>query len=383
MTWVEYLEPFANAVGKPVIDIAAALQAEVGGQQDQAIELLSDEAYTPFESLKTCLSGLNIPPAVLRKSVGLLRKKAPTPDPLISGTPWATGTSILPPILDDTSFIEALKVGGELKVGVTEIVSAIKATLAKKVGLFEIPNKLSEKMEAFAETCEQPVGKDFIEIRNLVVERNYAEVMHVLGIKGSFVTESRKTTFLAKLESTLWNEIKSFYDILANWNNTWAQTSNNPAILFQQMAMLINSGSVVNAGPAIRPPDTSVLKDAAESLINVMNRIFAGYGIPIARAMAFEAQKIKTILSNENLPAMIGAGSREIMLKMLGSDVANDYIRMERNLIQFIIAAMEYPKITADIEIRYLAEMLNLGSAIDFNKLSAPSTDTRSKHKSF
>lgn len=378
MTWEEYLKPFADAVGKSIEEITLALKAEVGEPSDQAIEVLSSEEFTPFDSLKTSLASLNIPSAILRKSIGLLRKKAQAPETMM------TGTSILPAILDDTSFIEALKVGGELKVGVTEIISAIKATLAKKVGLFDIPSRLSEKMEDFAETCEQPVGAEFIEIRNLVVERNYAEVMHVLGIKGSFVTESRKSTFLSKLESSLWNEIKSFYNVLSTWNQTWVQTSNNPSILIQQISLMFSGGSgVAGLSPAIQPPDTSILKDAAESLINAMNRIFAGYGIPIARALAFEAQKIKAILSNENLPAMIGAGSREIMLKMLGADVANDYIRLERNLVQFIIAAMEYPKITSNIEILYLSEMLKLGSAIDFNKLSSSMTESKTKHKTF
>lgn len=294
-----------------------------------------------------------------------------------------TGSSLLPSIPDDSSFLEALKIGGELKVGTTEIISAIKATLAKKVGLFEIPSKLAEKMEAFAETCEEPVGKEFLEVRNMVIERSYAEVMSVLGIKGSFVTEGRKNSFLSKLESSLWVEVKSFYEMLSNWNRTWGETSNNPTILAHQIALLMG-GSTGGVAPAMmQPPDTSVLKDAAEALINVMNRVFSGYGIPIARALAYEAQRIKTILENDRLPSMIGAGTREMMLKMLETDVASDYVRLERNLVQFIVAVMEYPKITPNTEILYLSEMLKLGSAIDFNKLNRDQVEVRNKHKTF
>lgn len=377
MTWEEYIKPFADSVGKTIKEVTEALKSEVGEPSDQAIEVLSNEEYTPFDSLKDSLSALRIPSAILRKNIILLRKKITPSDPIIMGS------SLLPSIPDDSSFLEALKVGGDLKVGITEIISAIKATLAKKVGLFEIPSKLVEKMESFAETCQDPVGKEFFEVRNMVIEKSYAEVMSVLGIKGSFVTESRKNSFLSKLESSLWVEIKSFFDLLANWNRTWAETSNNPTILTHQIALLID-GSSSGVSPAMmQPPDTSILKDASEALINVMNRIFSGYGIPIARALAYEAQKIKSILENEQLPSMIGAANREIMLKMLNTDVASDYVRLERNLVQFIVAVMEYPKITPNTEILYLSEMLKLGSAIDFNKLNKDQAEVKSKHKSF
>jgi hypothetical protein len=377
MSWEEYIKPFADAVGKTVEDVTAALKSEVGDPSDEAIEVLSNEEFTPFDSLKNCLSTLDIPSAILRKNIKLLRKKVEPADPMI------IGSSLLPSIPDDSSFLEALKVGGELKVGITEIISAIKATLAKKVGLFEIPSKLAQKMESFAETCEEPVGKEFLEVRNMVIEKSYAEVMSVLGIKGSFVTESRKNTFLSKLESSLWIEVRSFYDQLSNWNYTWGETTNNPTILAHQIALMMGGDSGGVAPAMMQPPDTSVLKDAAEGLISVMNKIFSGFGIPIARALAYEAQRIKKILENDKLPSMIGAANREMMLRMLEADVASDYVRLERNMVQFIVAVMEYPKIAPNTEILYLSEMLKLGSAINFNKLNKDQAEVISKHKSF
>jgi len=170
---------------------------------------------------------------------------------------------------------------------------------------------------------------------------------------------------------------------LVSWNQTWINTTNNPLVMFQQLSTMI-SGGATGASPAmIQPPDTSVLRDAAESLIATMNRIFAGYGIPIARALAYEAQRIKTIMDNDKLPAMIGAANRELMLKMLDSDITSDYVRLERNLVQFVVSIMEYPKIEAQTELLYLSEMLKLGSAIDFNKLSWTKAENKNKLKSF
>lgn len=88
------------------------------------------------------------------------------------------------------------------------------------------------------------------------------------------------------------------------------------------------------------------------------------------RAMAYEAQKIKEVLENPKLPMMVGAENRERMLKMLGVDVAGDYVRLERNLVQYIVAIMEYPKTAQDqSEVIYLNAMLQLGSSIPWSKL--------------
>jgi hypothetical protein len=243
---------------------------------------------------------------------------------------------------------------------------------------------LSEKMEKFAEDCDDPVGTEFFEIRNIVIKKSYADIMHALGIEGAFVTESRKNNFLEKLESKLWSEIINFSNQLTNWNKTWTETSNNPAVLTSTIASIVSGGNP-NLMPTgmMGPPDTAYLKDAAESVITVINKIFAGFGIPIARALAYEAQKIVTILENNKLPMMIGATSKEMMLKMLGVDVSNDYFRLERSLVQYIAAIMELPKIgPGQNEILYLSEMLKLGVSINFNQLTN-NIKTRQTHTTF
>lgn len=381
--WIDKIQPFADAVGHTIDEVTEALKPELGEPTDQALEVLGNESYTPFASLQTCLSALNIPPAILRKNIQLLRTKPviETPTNVFS----MSMTTILPPILDDKSFLEALKVGGVLKVGITEVTSAIKAALAKKVRLFDIPKMLADKMEQFAEDCNEPVGTEFFEIRNMVIKKNYADVMHALGIEGSFVTESRKDTFLKKLESVLWDEISNFQNQLAGWNKNWNETASNPAMLTTTIVSALSggAGAVMPTG-MMQPPDTAYLKDAAESTITVINKIFAGFGIPIARALAYEAQKIKTILENDRLPMMIGATNRELMLKMLGVDVTSDYVRLERNLVQYVVALMEYPKITSgQNELLYLSEMLKLGVSIDFNRVIHNSNSKSKQHSSF
>lgn len=366
--WAKKVQPFAVAVGKSLEEVTEALKAEVGEPGPQALEALASEEYTPFESLKQALASLSIPPAILRKNVGLLReeKKVAVSD---AGA-MARYSAVLPSIPDDTSFVESLKIGGVLKVGITEIVSAVKAALADRVKFYDLPGLLKNRMEETAETLEEPCSAEYYELRKMVLKRSYSEVLTALGIEGSsFITEAGKAGFLKKLESLLWNEVENFHGSVLAWNKSWMDTAGNPGVLAAAMTSAMGGGGIPTG--MMQPPDTAHLRDAAEATIMTINKVFAGHGIPLVRALAYEAQKIKEVLENPKLPMMVGAENRERMLKLLGVDVAGDYVRLERNLVQYIVAIMEYPKTAQDqSEVIYLNAMLQLGSSIPWSKLT-------------
>jgi hypothetical protein len=382
--WTKKVQPFADAVGKSLEEVSTALAAEVGESGTQALEALALEEFTPFESLKQALAGLNIPPAILRKNIGLLRevKKSAAPTDLTTMTRYA---AVLPSIPDDTSFVESLKIGGVLKVGVTEIVSAVKAALADRVKFYDLPSILKDRMESTAETLEEPCSSDYYELRKMVLKRSYSEVLSALGIEGSsFITESGKAKFLAKLEQYLWDSVQGFHEVLVGWNKSWIDTAGNPGVLATTIASVVSGGGAGLPAGMMQPPDTAHLRDAAEATIMTINKVFAGHGIPLVRALAYEAQKIKEVVENPKLPMLVGAENRERMLKILGVDVAGDYVRLERNLVQYIVAIMEYPKTTQDqSEIIYLNAMLQLGSSIPWSKLVEVKTGHGGKAQRF
>jgi len=368
-SWVKKVQPFADAVGKPLDEVTNALVVEVGEPGDQALEALGSEEYTPFSSLQAVLSKLSIPPAIIRKNIGLLRIRKETPSADGAGS-LVKMTGILPAIPDDTSFVESLKVGGDLRVGVTEVISAVKASLAYRVGFYGLPDILRDRMESFAESLDEPCSPEYFEVQDLVVKRSYADVLRAFKVTGSFVTETRKKAFLGKLESCLWSSLGDFQHQLAAWNRSWMDNGSNPAMLAMAISSAVGGGGAMPPG-MMAPPDTATLRDAAEAAITTINKVFAGFGIPIARAMAYEAEQIKVVLNNTKLPMLLGAANREQMLKMLGVDVAGDYVRLERNLVQYTVAVMEYPKISAgQQELMYLSAMLQLGAVIDFEKLA-------------
>jgi hypothetical protein len=123
----------------------------------------------------------------------------------------------------------------------------------------------------------------------------------------------------------------------------------------------------------MQPPPTDGLRDAAESVIQQINKIFAGLGIPVARALAFDAQRIKEILETPTLPAQIGAPNREQMLKLLGVAVPSDYVRLERNVTRYALAVLEIERLTAgQEELQFLTALMMLGSQIPWDRLGVP-----------
>jgi hypothetical protein len=385
--WNERVGAFAKAVGKEMDLINYALSSVIGPPSIEALAILADEESTPFEDIKDALALQKIPSGVLKKNIGLLR--GPKPKTPAVPTPSTTvSLDVLPSLPDDESFIKALKTGGELKVGKTEIICAMRAAIANKLGLFELPDILKEKMEEFAETSEMPCGTDFFTLRNLVTKRDYADVLSVMGVEGSFVTKTRKANFLAKLDDSLWTTLNDFYKQLSAWQQAWMQGSNNPAALNTALTAIVAafSGGGATALPPglMAQPDASPVRDAAETVINAINKVFAGIGIPIARAMAYEAHNIKTVLENTALPASLGAANREQMLKMLKVDISSDYVRLESNITRFMLSVIELPKITAGPqEGVYLGAMLQLGLSIQWDKLTDSTPIKKSGPKQF
>jgi len=370
--WDAFIAPFAAAIGKDAATVGEALKPLVGELGAEAVDLLNSEEYTPFEDLRKAFEG--VPLARLKKAVAdHLRKAKVVPETVVVQAGRATGYSALPPVPDNGAWLTALKSGGELKVDQTSIYAAIRAGIASRVGFFDLPSMLAERMERYAEELEEPASAEYYKLRKLLTRRSYADVLTALDIEGSFVTQSRKNQLLAKLDEQMWPALFSFQNQLKGWVETWQQGSNNPAMTMGMIAMASGGGQLALPPGMMEPPATDGLHDAAESVIQKINRIFAGTGIPVARALAYDANQIMELLENSSLPAQIGAANREQMLKMLNVAVTNDYPRMERNLIGYVLAIMEFDKVTGgNDEIAYLTDLVRLGMQIPWDKLQAP-----------
>ena len=370
--WSERVGAFATATGKPLDDITKALTGLVGDPGPDSLSILADPSAITDEDLRLALvaAGPQIPLGVFRKHLTKLRG---APSMATTSTDGSTTGSYspLPPVPDDTSFLEMLKVGGVLKVGPTEVISAVKTAIASRFGLYDLPVVIQQAMERFAYSQDEPVGEEYFEVQNLITTRNYGEILSALGVKGSFISTARRREFLRRVDEFLWPALVSFHGQLVSWQEAWMAGMANPGMLMAALAMNRTGAAGAAMPPGMmQPPETAGIRDAAETVVNQINKTFAGVGRPVARAMAYDATRIKGILENDKLPALIGASTREQMLKQLGVTVTSDYIRMERNIAGYTLAVMELPKITAgNEELAYLSALIQLGLSIPWDKV--------------
>ncbi len=372
--WEDRVGKFAIAVGKTIDEVSEALKGVVGEPGAGALEVLADESSATFDDLKSALAELKVPIGVLRKNAVLLRgEPLKVEKPAAELTAIGASTDVLPSVLDDQSFTEALKTGGILKPQNIRVIAAMKAAIANGVGLYNLPERILKAMDDFAEISEEPCTEEFYRLQKFISTRDYGDLLRALGVDSRSMSQPRKKALLDKLDSRLWNSIKNFHNILAGWVQAWMAGAANPAMFMAAMNPALAGGA---QSLLLQPPDTSGVRDAAEAVINDINKIFSGTGIPAAVALAADAQRIINVLKDEKLPAAMGAPNREMMLKILGADIASDVVRMEKSITKYALAIMELPSVAAgQAEQVYLIAMHQLGLSIPWDKLSSGNGD--------
>lgn len=380
--WDVQVGGFATAIGKEFPAVTAALETLTGPPSVDALAVLNNPEAIHDEDLQELFvkGDLKVPLGVFRAHLSKLRKPKSAIE-INEGVKPGQNFDMLPSVPEEDSFLEMLKVGGVLKVGKTEIISAAKAAIASSLNIYDLPATILKRMEAFAEEQAEPVGEDFYKLQKLMTSRKYGDVLAALGVSGSFVSERRKRDLLDRINNTLWVSLRRFNDQLVAWQSVWAQGATNPALILASLAMGQGGQSMMPPG-MMQPPETDTLRDEAVAVIESINAIFAGTGIPVARALAYDATKIREILEEAALPAATGYSTKDQMLKGLGLAVGSDFVRLERNVTRYALGVMELPKVASgNEEYGYLGALLQLGASIPWDKLpgTAPGR-TRREH---
>lgn len=355
-------------------DELRARLTELGLTEEQISKLaengVSDEADMAMANEQEVREWTGCTPIAAKKIVAAFAPPPTAPEPVTS----AAFQSILPEIPDDRSYLEMLRVGGVLKIDRVDVISAVRAATASDMGLFELPDVLAQRMEKFALEQEEPVGEAFYRLQKQLTQRQYGDILQALGTTGTFVSDRRKRETLARINQYLWPSLRSYNGLLESWVQSW-QGAANPAAMFAFMAMSTQGAHGVLPPGMLQPPDTSGLRDEGEAVVNSINKVFAGPGIAVARAMAYDAYRIREAIEDPTLPSTVGAATRDQMLKMLSLGVGADYVRLENNVARFALAIMDLPKVSTAEELAYFGAMYQLGTQIPWEKLG---TDSRS-----
>lgn len=270
----------------------------------------------------------------------------PSPIPLVAQQ--QTASYALPEVPTDVNFLESLKTSATLTVDTTNITAVMRAHFANELGLAMIPEMIAEAMERFADATEVPVTTEFLEVLEQVNEKKYADV----NIKSKYVTVQRKRQVLDRM--------RELRPVLANFQgalNSWMEQlkANRQA---DPLARL--------SGLNVYPPHDDVV-GAAERVVAFFNRALAGYGPIVARALAYEALKIKEFLDKPSLPALTGFPTKELMLKSFKIGLTSADVRLEKNVARyamFIVTKVASGDLPPGQEGAALESLWNLGNQI-------------------
>ena len=292
---------------------------------------------------------------------------APSP---VSNSP-ATPFRGLAPLADDGAFLKQLTVGGRLNgtVSAVDAVNAVRVGMANSIGIFDVPEKLAERIEEWSNTMEMPADDRVYALLNSIRERRYAEVLEPLGVGSRAVSEKGRKEFVSRLSTTLWPGLRRFHAALKGWYDGWMAQSSNPATMMNFMASMVSGGVGMMPG-VMATPDVGVLRSAHSELVTMTNRLYSGtYMVPVSRAMAYDALRIVGQLNDPGLAAAAGVPNRDELLRLLRVGVTDSYARSERAVAQYTLNALEMGSQT-DTELPAFAGALYLlGAAIAWDDL--------------
>lgn len=338
-------------------------------------EELGVEGIDDLTSLEVAdLTGAGMKLAKARKLLSELKSSASTPNTSVSIAESRAIQSqfeaLLPSIPSDESWLNALKTGGILKVDESSYIAAIRAALADRAGLYKVPDALAKAMEKYADETEEQVDPTFYALRKSLTRRTYGDIFAAIdGLDGAFITESRRKEFLNRIRQTLWSAIAESYRILDGWYQTWRTSFSDPTMLIAAISGGLSGGA---AGISMMtPPDTAQLHDAGDTLVDSINRVFRGTGVQVAAALAYDANVIRNTLEDSRLPSMIGVKNRELMLKKIGANVSSNYVRLEQNLVKYVLGFAKHDTVTSDVEVNYFVALWQLGTQINWTELGS------------
>jgi hypothetical protein len=295
---------------------------------------------------------------------------------LIATLQQSAGTEIdqsvnLPDLPGEASWLAALRTGGVLKVEDSTVMAAIRAYLANRARLFEVPDALLDSMREHARRREDPVDVSYFALRAELTRRDFGNIFEAIpGFDYEYVSEGDKFELYDRITKILLPAIGKFYIRLGGWLESWKLAMQQPDIL----VAAIQGRDSKQLAALTEAPDTGMIRDQAADVANAVNKVFAAEGVQIAAALAAEAGRIRTILDDERYPAFVNAKDREDMLKWLGIDVGPEAVRLEENLTRFVLAVLHLSRSPEDATAQYCVALLRLAEQIPWELVGVSSS---------
>jgi len=218
-----------------------------------------------------------------------------------------------------------------------------------------------------------------------------------MGAPGSssstLMSASNKKRLLANLDR-LWPVARDFYQVVYNWRQQLNAQGGGNLMMGMMMGNLMGAsgGSGISAAlaeSATQPPETDDIIDAARGMTNEINKIFAGYGVYVARCLAGDMTRIKSILERPDLPGLMGASSRDDMIRSkLKIEMPWRMANADKTIIGFLLGAQKLGagEVEPELVPLYIVQLANRGDGIPWELIGQSSLSNKStvpKHDPF
>lgn len=375
--WKAAIQPFATRLGKTVEEVTTAILATniIASANDSSAEIIVDADSVKDEDFTRAFP--NEPVATLRKAIKDLREAAkPATTTATAMAAASRVTEVLAQLPSGESVLTGLSVAQVGKIERETVYRGIQVALAAKAGLYEVPRVVLHLMEDFVTNrMEEPAPKAYYDLEAVVARQDNAEVLKALEIDGRYVSQDRKREFVKRIE-LIWPAVRDFANVMERWYESYTKAAGNPLALMQLLSAAV-SGSGAFMPTAIATPDTSGLYDAAQTVVQAINKAFAGRVVPAALALAFDAERINKLLSNPEIIRFTGATNREDLVRIIAKElksalVTPEYRRLETGLGQYVLSVYELDKHAqpgAPKELQYIAALYQLGQSVSWEKV--------------
>ncbi len=300
---------------------------------------------------------------------------APAPGPF-SGFGGGQSSLLAPVPAMEGSFLDGLSQVQIGKINRNDVMNAVRVAIARKAGLFSVPPILAAMMMDYVKNrMEEQAPPEYYELEDEIVKQDNGDVLRALGVSGRYTTKERKEEFLESI-NRIWDPTQAFYGQLSEWVNSVNATLGGGVALTSIFANMATGGGF---GAMMRPtlPDTSVLHESSQILVQAINRAFAGSSLPAATALASEAERINKFLMNPAVVRYTGCTNREELARTIsgkigGSLVTPEYRSLEQNVTQFVLSVYELDKLAvkgSQNEGAVFMELHNLGTGIRWERM--------------
>lgn len=300
----------------------------------------------------------------------------PPPAPVAPVAAVPVSSVLLTPPFGD-SLLNALRTGGRLNGSLTpeDVHYALTAYGYQLAGVYDLPEKIADAMVRESRAAQVPPSESFYKLYESLSARQYGDVLKVIGVRGTWVTDKSKREFIAGMRDTVIPAVNRLATAVKDFMTVQSAQYANPAMLMGAIAGAMG-GTGFNPLAAGITMDVSGVRNAAEDVATAANRLFAEpHTLPTARAMAAEGTQIIGFLSPEYVIAA-GFKTREMMLNTMGVHVSEATLRTEQAVERLVFNALRFPGLTDNDVARATTELAMMLSTLDvssfYNYSDAP-----------